>query len=131
MVSFTYNSHKRNRKSPKKFTKRLPGLQNLNYYNYNYIIYYYNYNIIFLVEPDHVIAKFDFTNAFNTLRRDNMLEAIKHVCPEVYNFCRSSYESKSMLFMRTIYFTLRKDPSRATPWAPLCSVWQFTQYSRL
>ena len=54
----------------------------------------------FLVDmpSDHVIAKFDFKNAFNTFRRDNMLEAIKHACPEVYNFCCSSYESKSMLF---------------------------------
>ena len=35
---------------------------------------------------EFVIAKLDFTNAFNNLRRDAMLEAVYKTCPEMYKF---------------------------------------------
>ena len=46
---------------------------------------------------DHVIAKLDFTNAFNCLHRDVMLEAILRHVPEIYAFGHLSY-SNSALF---------------------------------
>ena len=40
---------------------------------------------------EFVIAKLDFTNAFNNLRRDAMLEAVYKTVPEIYKFCHLSY----------------------------------------
>ena len=40
---------------------------------------------------DHIIVKLDFTNAFNALRRDEMLEAIWREVPEIYNFAHANY----------------------------------------
>ena len=46
---------------------------------------------------DHAITKLDFTNAFNCLHRDVMLETIlKHV-PEILFFCHLSYSNSTML----------------------------------
>ena len=46
---------------------------------------------------DHVIAKLDFTNAFNCLHRDVMLEAkLRHVL-EINAFCHLSYSSSTLL----------------------------------
>ena len=42
--------------------------------------------------PDsYVVANLDFTNAFNSLRRDSMLEAVALHVPEILQFCHSSY----------------------------------------
>ena len=38
-----------------------------------------------------VIAKIRFTNTFNNLRRDAMLEAVYKTVPEIYKFCHLSY----------------------------------------
>ena len=68
---------------------------------------------------DHVIAKFDFSNAFNTLRRDCMLEAVKQACPEDYNFCRLSYENRSYLFYEDHIISSEVGPQQGDPIGPL------------
>ena len=40
---------------------------------------------------EFVIAKLDFKNAFNNLRRDAMLEAVYKAVSEIYKFCNLSY----------------------------------------
>ena len=49
------------------------------------------------MKPAEVLVKMDFANAFNTLRRDAMLEAVYRCFPEIYNFCYLSYASHSNL----------------------------------
>ena len=44
-----------------------------------------------------------------------MLEAIKQACPEVYNFCRSSYENKSMLFYEDYLIYSEERPQQGDP----------------
>ena len=44
-----------------------------------------------------VIVKLDFKNAFNTLRRDMMLEAIRREFPELYNFVHATYNGAPVL----------------------------------
>ena len=44
-----------------------------------------------------VVAKLDFSNAFNTLRRDAMLQAVANKLPEIYPFCYSAYSCSSLL----------------------------------
>ena len=45
-----------------------------------------------------VIVKLDFKNAFNSVRRDKILEAVRDSCPELYHFVGSAYCTPSSLF---------------------------------
>jgi len=48
--------------------------------------------------PDnHVLAKLDFSNAFNSIRRDAMLNAVAQHIPEILPFCYSAYACSPML----------------------------------
>jgi len=49
------------------------------------------------LQPGSVIAKLDFSNAFNCLHRDSMLEAVSQQIPEIYNYCHSAYTHHSIL----------------------------------
>jgi hypothetical protein len=46
---------------------------------------------------DNVVVKLDFTNAFNSIRRDVLLQAVYDNLPEVYRFCFSAYNYNSVL----------------------------------
>lgn len=46
---------------------------------------------------DHCVVKLDFTNAFNCLRRDSMLEAVLQRTPGIYKFCHLAYSQPSVL----------------------------------
>ena len=50
------------------------------------------------LEVDQVFVKLDFTNAFNTLRRDKMLLAVEEMVPEILPLVHSSYASPSLLY---------------------------------
>ena len=45
----------------------------------------------------HVVAKLDFSNAFNSLHRSVMLESVAALTPEIYRFCHLSYHHPSTL----------------------------------
>ena len=48
--------------------------------------------------PDgYVVAKLDFTNAFNSLHRDAMLQVVANTVTEIYKFCHLSYLRSSIL----------------------------------
>ena len=46
---------------------------------------------------EYVITKLDFTNAFNSLHRDLMLDAVFQNIPEIYKFCHLAYGKASFL----------------------------------
>ena len=48
-----------------------------------------------------------------------MLEAVKQSCPEVYNFCRLSYEHMSYLFYEDHIISSEVGPQRGDPMGPL------------
>ena len=50
------------------------------------------------LDDNHWIVKLDFRNAFNSLRRDKMLLAVRELAPALYPFVHSSYSSPSSLF---------------------------------
>ena len=52
---------------------------------------------LFSLPDDHVFLKLDFKNAFNSVRRDKMLYAIKEAAPTVFAFVHSTYSSPSLL----------------------------------
>ena len=43
------------------------------------------------------LLKLDFSNAFNTIRRDTMFESVRELLPEIYPFVFMCYSSASML----------------------------------
>ena len=47
--------------------------------------------------PDDVIVKLDFKNAFNSVRRDTVLESVHLAAPEIYNYISVSYSKISSL----------------------------------
>lgn len=49
------------------------------------------------MKPGEAVVKLDFTNAFNSIRRDAMLRAVSNSLPQIYKFCCSSYSSPSTL----------------------------------
>ena len=48
------------------------------------------------LQPGSVIAKLNFSNAFNCLHRDSMLEAVSQQIPEIYNYCHSACTHRSV-----------------------------------
>jgi hypothetical protein len=65
------------------------------------------------------LLKIDFTNAFNTLRRDRMLLVIREELPELFPFISSCYSGQS--FLRFGKYTLMSDegPQQGDPLGPL------------
>ena len=49
------------------------------------------------MDPEHVLIKLDFCNAFNSIRRDKMLEAVFELAPDIYPLVHSAYASPSNL----------------------------------
>ena len=71
------------------------------------------------MEADTVMAKLDFANAFNTLRRDSMLEMIRLNIPSIYNFCKLSYGSDSWLNFRGTKLLSQEGCQQGDPLGPL------------
>ena len=46
---------------------------------------------------EEVVVKLDFSNAFNSLRRDAMLHTVSQKLPELYQYCHTSYAEESLL----------------------------------
>ena len=51
---------------------------------------------------DHVFVKLDFTNAFNTIRRDLILASTEDKTPELYRFVHAYLECSPMLAARCL-----------------------------
>jgi hypothetical protein len=49
------------------------------------------------LNPEEVLVKLDFTNAFNTVRRDVILEAVAELSPELFHYVSSCYGASSDL----------------------------------
>ena len=62
------------------------------------------------------ILKMDFRNAFNSIRRDKMLGAVRENVPELSPFVFSAYSSPSSLFGVTRPSNQLKECSKGTPW---------------
>ena len=69
--------------------------------------------------PSHLLLKLDFKNAFNSLRRDKMLEAVKENVPELFNFVHSAYNQPSMLFCGDRVMQSAEGVQQGDPLGPL------------
>ena len=68
---------------------------------------------------DHTLVKLDFKNAFNTIRRDKMLEAARESIPELFPFVFSCYFSPSTLFLHKTTLQSAEGVQQGDPLGPL------------
>src|SRR6478609_11135739 len=68
---------------------------------------------------DHAIVKLDIKNAFNSIRRDSMLETIKNELPECYAFIHSAYASSSLLLFDNHVISSEEGVQQGDPLGPL------------
>ena len=71
------------------------------------------------LQPGYVIAKLDFSNAFNCIRRDAMLSQVLAHIPELYKFCRLSYENSSVLWFGSSQIFSSEGTQQGDPLGPL------------
>src|SRR5437867_4453286 len=63
--------------------------------------------------------KLDFINAFNTIRRDFVLEAVASSCPDLLPFATSVYGSSSMLWLGDKVLSIEEGVQKGDPLGPL------------
>ena len=71
------------------------------------------------LDPDEALVKLDFKNAFNSLRRDSILEAAKQSLPEAYAYIHASYGSSSHLFYQDNIISSEVGVQQGDPLGPL------------
>lgn len=62
----------------------------------------------------NAFVKLDFRNAFNTLRRDVMLETTSKALPEAFAFINAAYSAPSTLFYGSDLLSSEEGCSRVT-----------------
>jgi len=65
-----------------------------------------------------VLVKLDFSNAFNSIHRLQMLHSVHSRIPELYAFCHSAY-SQPLLFFGPYIVTSQEDAQQGDPIGPL------------
>ena len=71
------------------------------------------------LNDNKIIIKLDFTNAFNTLRCNHILESVASVLPELYNFTYSSYAGYPILQFGEHMITPDEKVQQGDPLGPL------------
>jgi Reverse transcriptase (RNA-dependent DNA polymerase) len=69
--------------------------------------------------PDWVMVKLDFSNAFNSLHRSDMLLSIRDRLPELYAYCFSAYAEPSILYHGPFTISSEEGPQQGDPIGPL------------
>ena len=73
------------------------------------------------LHPDHVILKLDFKNAFNSIRRDKMLEVAKLHTPELFPFIYPAIQPLLPSIFMTPSSALQKGYNKVTLLVFCCS----------
>jgi hypothetical protein len=68
---------------------------------------------------DSVVAKLDFSNAFNSLHRDKILEMVYSKLPELYQFCLLAYGQHSFLSFGSDLILSEEGAQQGDPLGPL------------
>ena len=68
---------------------------------------------------DHVVVKLDFSNAFNSLHRSDMLHAVQTRIPALYAYCYAAYSQHSVLYHGEYTLLSQEGPQQGDPLGPL------------
>ena len=71
------------------------------------------------MEEHQAVVKLDFANAFNSIRRDCMLEAVETFCPSLYSLVHSAYASPSNLLWEDRSISSAEGVQQGDPLGPL------------
>ena len=66
-----------------------------------------------------VLVKLDFSNAFNSIHRRDMLSSVHDRIPELYPYCYSAYSQASCLFFGQYIILSKQGPQQGDPIGPL------------
>lgn len=66
-----------------------------------------------------IVVKLDFSNAFNSIRRDVMLQAVFDYAPELYKFCSLAYSRESFLKFGSFVVSSQEGVQQGDPLGPL------------
>ncbi len=80
-------------------------------------------------DPSHAVVKLDFTNAFNSVRRDFVLSAVQSLCPTIYSFVHLAYSSRSNLLWGDKIVKSVKGVQQGVPLGPLLFCLALHQHS--
>ena len=69
--------------------------------------------------PDHIVVKLDFSNAFNSLHRFDMLSAVHSRIRDLYSYCYLAYSQPSVLFYGSHTVLSQEGPQQGDPLGPL------------
>ena len=73
------------------------------------------------MSPGQAVIKLDFKNAFNCLRRDKVMAAVRDVAPELFQFVYSAYQTPSSLFCGDHVLQSEEGVhNREILWGPFC-----------
>lgn len=68
---------------------------------------------------NYAVVKLDFANAFNNIRRSDMLLAVKERLPELFSYCYSAYSTPSYLFHGQNFILSQEGTQQGDPLGPL------------
>ena len=71
------------------------------------------------LDPSNAILKLDFKNAFNSIRRGKMLEAVQRLAPPLFSFVHSAYSSPPSLFWKDRVLQSAESVQQGDPLGPL------------
>ena len=71
------------------------------------------------MSPGQAVIKLDFKNAFNCLRRDTVMAAVRDVAPELFRFVYSAYQTPSSLFCGDHVLQSEEGVQQGDPLGPL------------
>lgn len=71
------------------------------------------------LEDEHVLLKLDFKNAFNSIHRDKVLEAVCDLAPTIYPLIHSSYSASSSLLWGDRVIQSQEGVQQGDPLGPL------------
>ena len=71
------------------------------------------------MQEGQVIAKLDFTNAFNCIHQDAMLNAVFDKVPDTYSFCILAYSGTSILKFGKRLISSQEKVQQGYPLGPL------------
>jgi hypothetical protein len=71
------------------------------------------------LDEGSVLAKLDFSNAFNCIHRDAVLLAVHDKLPEIFNFCHLAYAQSSLLVFGDFQILSEEGIQQGDPLGPL------------
>ena len=76
-----------------------------------------------MAPPDHVLLQLDFKNAYNSINRTAMLQAVEEHCPLFRPYAQACYSNPAVLYGQNFQLSSEEGEHQGCPCGPLfCAV---------